>query len=174
MPHREKHAAHVEPAVGTPTREIGCENPVCGRAFHVPDALVGHAVRCPHCQCEMRAPGAVEKPALPGSQRWFRVRIRSGPAFEDREFELDPARSYCIGRSDEAEIHLPGEHVSRRHSAASASSGISCPTRAAETLITTGSGFGSRSLELLTRLRAADTLSAWAEREFSCASLFSS
>lgn len=99
----------------TPAREAQCENADCGVWFRVPAKLIGHAVRCPHCGSAMRADGALARQELPALKRLCHVAIRSGPAFVDREFDLDPQRSYTLGRTDDCEIQIPGNRVSRRH-----------------------------------------------------------
>ena len=63
----------------------------------------------------MRADGALERQELPALKRHCHLVIRSGPAFVDRDHDLDPQRSYTLGRADDCEILLPGSHVSRRH-----------------------------------------------------------
>jgi hypothetical protein len=96
-------------------REAQCENGACAAWFRVPAKLIGHVVRCPHCGSEMRADGALARHELPALKRLCQVTIRSGPAFIDREFDLDPQRSYTLGRSDDCEIQIPSNRVSRRH-----------------------------------------------------------
>lgn len=76
---------------------------------------LGRSVHCPHCGKEIRVPGTIEKEAIGGSRRFASVRVQSGPAFEGREIDLDPDRSYTFGRSDQCDFQLPDRSVSRRH-----------------------------------------------------------
>lgn len=101
--------------IGAPAREIHCSNPECQEWFRVPPKLYGHRVRCPHCRAETRAAGAIQVETLPAARRNCTLRIVSGPAFLNRDFELETQRAYSIGRTDDCEVQLPGHRVSRRH-----------------------------------------------------------
>ena len=95
--------------------KIRCTNPDCARSLRVPDAALGHRIRCPACKQEIRIPGTIQELRKLADQKHCRLHVVKGPAFVGSDHVLESDRAYTFGRSDDCNVQLPGPTVSKRH-----------------------------------------------------------
>lgn len=95
----------------------------CGRCIKLPEKYLGRAAACPGCRRRIRGvsgdikpeadqPG--DGPSTGGAFDWALI-IQSGPRQVGEQIVLGGAKTLAIGKSDECDIRLRDEGVSREH-----------------------------------------------------------